>query len=150
MKKIYKKMQKILLLMLIIFYSATICDESNFLKKHMSLNNQLSTKSSFCCRRKWSAPVVRYSNHSSSVRLLISGDIESNPGPTNCDVCDKSIRRNARYVSCEQCKTNAHLRCVEKNSRTWLCKSCTLTCIPFRGVRDLDESHLIEPNITIE
>ena len=79
-------------------------------------------------------------SNSPTIRLLICGDIESNPGPTNCNVCAKTIRRNARYVTCNQCKTDSHLKCISQNDRNWLCQACLLSQIPFRNVRDLNES----------
>ena len=89
----------------------------------------------------WTAPTIQVINQ--SVRLLISGDIESNPGPTNCSVCEKTVRRNAKFVTCSQCKTNAHLSCVGKVTQTWLCQPCILTLLPYRGIKDLDETQTI-------
>ena len=34
-------------------------------------------------RKKWSAPITYYSNYDVSYKLLISGDIELNPGPNS-------------------------------------------------------------------
>ncbi len=37
--------------------------------------------------------------------LLVSGDIESNPGPTRylCKLCSKPMRKNHRALCCDQC-----------------------------------------------
>ena len=46
--------------------------------------------------------------------LLMSGDVEKNPGPTTkeCNLCNKS--NSSRMINCENCKTNYHITC--KNS----------------------------------
>ena len=49
-------------------------------------------KSSFC-RKKRSAPILYYSNHSARFQLLISGDVETNPGPTTCGICERQCEK---------------------------------------------------------
>ena len=55
-------------------------------------------KSSFC-RKKRSAPILYYSNHSARFQLLISGDVETNPGPTTCGICERTVRKNSHQMN---------------------------------------------------
>ena len=106
-------------------------------------------------RKKWSAPITSYSNHDASYKLLISGDIELNPGPNSgnrvgnqgdtnvrapkCNVCYKTIRTNSKRLMCEHCKLLVHLNCANvklkiensKIARLWSCHACTLRELPL-------------------
>ena len=57
-------------------------------------------------RRVFLASRVQYYPNSDSryqlMRVIVSGDIESNPGPTNYSVCNTVIARNHRALSCDQ------------------------------------------------
>ena len=71
------------------------------------------------------------SNHDARYRLLISGDIESNPGPSNgsrfgnqgdanlrapeCNICYKNVRTNSKRLMCEHFKLLVHLNCTSVN-----------------------------------
>ena len=37
------------------------------------------------------------------MRIDISGDIDVNPGPDECSVCNKRVARNHRAVNCDNC-----------------------------------------------
>ena len=80
----------------------------------------------------------------------LSGDIESNPGPSNgnrignqgdanlrapkCNICYKSVRTNSKRLMCEHCKLLVHLNCTNVNLKIenlkiaglWSCHACTL------------------------
>ena len=89
-------------------------------------------------RRNWTDPLQRYNNQCSTLRLLDSGDVGSNPGPIKYTACDKTVRRNARYIKCEVCHSNTHIKCCGgRIAGTWLCQTCTLLILPFNTVRDL-------------
>lgn len=45
------------------------------------------------------------------IRLIVSGDITENPGPKNCDVYLKTVARNHRALSCNQCDSWCHIKC---------------------------------------
>ena len=96
-------------------------------------------------RKKWSTPIMYYSNHDASYKLFISGDIELNPGPSNgnrignqgdanisaakCNICYKTVRTNSKQLMCEHCKQLVHLNCANVNlnikkltiARLWNC-----------------------------
>lgn len=98
-------------------------------------------------RRKWTSPIQYYPNSTNTFRLLISGDVETNPGPTSCQTCNKTVKINSKRVECEVCLSLNHQRCIKgtvfciPNSRIpakWTCPACLLISLPFRCVRDID------------
>ena len=69
--------------------------------------------------------------------LLISGNIESNPGPTYkypCGECSKPVKRNQPGVQCDTCDSWYHTRCkgisnksyenLANLSTVWICSCC--------------------------
>ena len=72
--------------------------------------------------------------------LLLSGDIELNPGPDVCLQCKKTIRSNQRTATCLHCHIDAHLRCAQtKNNlpvQQWICPDCLHLELPFWNVND--------------
>ena len=97
-------------------------------------------------RKKWSSPICYYANSPNTFRLLISGDIEPNPGPI-CSTCNKTVRINSRRLECEICRNQTHQKCAQvssvniPNARTpavWTCFTCSLSYLPFFHVRDLN------------
>jgi len=88
--------------------------------------------------RRHKRPTPYYSNSSSSQRLILSGDIEQNPGPitsnnnliTNkskkkslqktsapvCETCSKTIRCNSKTTMCIHCKNLTHLSCTQSKT----------------------------------
>jgi len=77
--------------------------------------------------------------------LLLSGDVELNPGPVYrfpCTVCSKPVKNNQRGVQCDRCDLWTHASCGGVGSREeydqlsmdnteWLCPSCTWCELPF-------------------
>ena len=58
------------------------------------------------CNGYFSCRVSYYANSDSSFNLkglILSGEICVNPGPEQCSVCNKTISRNHRAVSCDKC-----------------------------------------------
>ena len=59
---------------------------------------------------------LKYKNHNKFCRflLLLSGDVESNPGPEySCTVCDKKLAVTHRVLCCWQCKSWVHKKCAD-------------------------------------
>ena len=108
--------------------------------------------------RKSSKPVLYYNNRCATHRLMLSGDIETNPRPANrdnphtkpksdhlpsstCELCNKTVRINSKKLMCIHCKSLVNLQCstlkgilIIKNSRKaheWACKSCNFKELPF-------------------
>ena len=86
--------------------------------------------------RCWQWPVFSFKGCShpaaASLQLLLAGDIETNPGPYTCPICDTRItssRAGGGSVCCNSCKRWIHLRCTTLNTltdytRNWTCLLC--------------------------
>ena len=96
--------------------------------------------------RHFSRPVAYYSNSTATRQiLLLSGDIETDPGPTNqsarCANCEGSIRRDHRRSICSSCHEPLHLKCSMlplKQLRlqdvpvsSSVCSQCAAKLLPF-------------------
>ena len=57
--------------------------------------------------------------------LLLSNDIETQPGPSKCFQYSKTIRRNQSRVSCQICQKEYHLRCFDEITTMGVCSDCT-------------------------
>ena len=72
--------------------------------------------------------------------LLLSGDIESNPGPAtnSCGICHKLVKRNDKAIQCDDCDRWIHARCtgidkntyikLQKSDDKWHCSNCIAPC----------------------
>ena len=150
MKKKIRNATPLMFLILIAAFSLTHNDvyQLNINRKRLNICPRTYN------RKKWSAPITYYSNHDARYRLLISGDIELNPGPSNgnrignqgdanvrapkCNICYKTVRTNSKRLMCEHCKPLVHLNCANVNlkienskiERLWSCHACTLRELP--------------------
>ena len=102
-----------------------------------------------------------YSNAVASfqiTRLASYGDISQNPGPapggngsTKCSVCQRTVARNHRAVSCDQCNLWCHIKCggihtsqykhlQSSTESSWSCHEClwTLNSLPFANVSNIE------------
>ena len=74
-------------------------------------------------------------------RLIISADININPGPDKCSICNKSFARNHRVVDCDGCRGRYHFLCggltrrdlkaIQTGKRIWTCNKCILRELPL-------------------
>ena len=151
MKKKIRNATPLMFLILIAAFSLTHNDvyQLNINRKRLNICPRTYN------RKKWSVPLTDYSNHDVSYRLLISGDIKLNPGPSNgnrignqenanvraleCNICYKTVRTNSKRLMCEHCKPLVHLNCANVNlkienskiERLWSCHTCTLRELPL-------------------
>lgn len=69
-----------------------------------------------------------------SIKTLLSGDIQTNPGPVKnpCSVCEKPVARTHRSVTCNQCEKKCHigLKCGNIPVNTYL-QSIGIPDFPF-------------------
>ena len=59
---------------------------------------------------------LKYNNHNTLCRflLLLSGDIEPNPGPgDSCSMCDKKMAVRHNVLCCWQCESWVHKKCAD-------------------------------------
>ena len=94
-------------------------------------------------RKRFCAPITLYSSHHATFQLIISGDIETNPGPNirlACTVCEKTVRKNSYHLECKVCRNLSHAKCIHRNFNTknykskctlWTCHNCLFTELPF-------------------
>ena len=101
------------ILALIILLTPSASGSNDGLRLLTNRNLELTTQKyvSFPNKRRYCAPINLYANHSAMFQLIISGDIETNPGPVNCDSCQKTVRSNQRQLVCENCFSKSHIKC---------------------------------------
>ena len=95
-----------------------------------------------------------YANSVATFNLILSGDIEQNPGPSpKCTECEKGVGTNRKRLMCDVCLSLTHLSCStipivqhkSFNSRAaypWTCESCTITTLPFYHASSIDYKDL--------
>ena len=68
------------------------------------------------------------------ILLFMCGDTGAsvNPGPiTECNYCDKIIRYNSKFLTCQQCNLKVHLKCNNlSQSSNFICNLCTYDFLP--------------------
>lgn len=97
--------------------------------------------------------VLYYANHCATQQLVMSGDVESNPGPAlqrglkapSCSICEKCVKCNQRRFICDTCWETTHAACLNQSNlvlngripKYWTCSDCHFTVLPFSNVRDV-------------
>ena len=121
----------------------------------------------------YGARISRYANSDSTfqlIRVVISGDVSENPGPTvnkpKCQQCFRTIARNHRIIICSSCDSTYHIKCggvtpkqhntITTSDQTWNCLHCAqltatlsndaLTELPFSHTTDESFSSLFGGN----
>ena len=86
-----------------------------------------------------------YPNSTASRQILLQGgDISLNPGPrqlkTQCEECEKTIRKNQSSVSCSECMGLRHVKCTNLTSVSlvFTCNRCLISVLPFHNCPDLN------------
>lgn len=83
--------------------------------------------------------------------ILLSGDIEINPGPSKCPcgICKRTVTSNHRAIMCDDCDDWIHIRCgditpTEYNRLqsishfTWTCPPCGSINLSTTSINDND------------
>ena len=83
----------------------------------------------------------------SSIHLVLSGDVELNPGPNYrfpCPKCDKPVKSNQKGLQCDKCDKWFHNICELVPARVystlancddkWFCSKCLMMELPFGDV----------------
>ena len=130
------------ILALIILSTPSASSSNDGFRLLTNRNLELTTQKyvSFPDKRRYCALINLYANHSAMFQLIISGDIETNPGPVNCDSCQKTVISNQRQLVCENCFSKSHMKCSVKiilngpKIQTWTCHVCTNRLLPFHNV----------------
>ena len=99
--------------------------------------------------------------------LMLSGDIETNPGPRGpsgkpvCEGCSRTIAITHRFVKCVECSCKFHIKHADVSETEYVrmsqnlcppfvCKSCFSSQLPFADVENLevlDEEVVIPLNL---
>ena len=122
--------------------------------------------------RKSSKSALYYNSSSATHRLMLSGNIETNPGPMNPDnkhtkpksdglpsstsqLCNKTVRINSKRLMSIHCRCFVHLQSstlkaihITKNSRKahgWVCENCYFKELPFSRMRQFQEITVTSP-----
>ena len=88
------------------------------------------------------------------VILVLSGDIQLNPGPPNwkypCGLCSKPVKCNQPGIECEVCYTWQHCKCLDMNESEysrlqhsdegWCCPQCFKTAFPYHNSSTLNSN----------
>ena len=90
------------------------------------------------------------------VLLVLSGDVEANPGPMchPCTICSMCVRNNQQAILCSKCGLWTHPKCCgvsipeyqklsDREDDSWLCPGCLMAELPFLEAdrSTCDESH---------
>ena len=99
-------------------------------------------------------PIIYFANTSATFNLILSSDIEINPGPgfsaPKCTVCGKVVKTNNKRLICSICFDVAHAKCSKQPSyhtiqarisRYYTCNRSLHTQLPFFNVSNLDLSY---------
>ena len=83
------------------------------------------SSTSFNIRKSLVRNLKLHSNSSSWLftLLIISGDVELNPGPTSakypCGVCSRPCKNNQPAIQCDSCDTWIHKKCIQITPKNW-------------------------------
>ena len=79
-------------------------------------------------------------------KLILSGDIELNPGPglrkPKCKICEKIVRSNQKHFTCEHCFEIIHSKCLNylNINQSGTCPDCLFAELPFYRTNSLNSS----------
>jgi len=125
-RKLRKKKKTFLIIPKLIIFLLAISEELNEKRKsHINkigkneiiLDNNFSLKCDTLLHqyKLYALSKLKYKNHETFCKylLLLSGDIELNPGPDfSCAICKKSIPLRYRVLCCHNCKSWLHKKCA--------------------------------------
>ena len=123
---------------------------------HDNLVNKKNTQTNVSKIKRSKASVLYYGNSVASFKLILSGDVEKNPGPglpkPKCKNCKTTVRSNQKQLLCIHCLEVTHLKCSNNTSllksitkvSDWTCPECMFNELPFLHVNNLDQDQSIE------
>ena len=111
--------------------------------------------------KRTKSSVQYYSNYIATYRIILSGDIEINPGPglskPKCQVCDITAQCNQKRLVCEHCLEMCHVKCsnhqlnqnASNKAYEWTCLNCIHIALPLYNRRNLDFDSTVAEDTTI-
>lgn len=97
-------------------YTNKMNDREFFTLEYISISNTVKNNFMTHQYQLYALSKLKYRNHKSFCRylLLLSGDVEPNPGPENsCTVCEKKMALRHRVLCCKQCDSWVHKKCAD-------------------------------------
>ena len=92
--------------LIFLFILIAVTEVSSSISHDTALPLKLSTHPKKKIKRT-KGSVQYYSNCIATYKLILSGDIELNPGPglrkPKCKICEKTVRSNQKHFTCEHC-----------------------------------------------
>ena len=143
----FLKMLNLIILASLIYKQTTIEEDEN-LNNTTRISSAIAFKASINCLYKNKRLLntlcgpkctkVTPHRHFLIFILLISGDVNTNPGPTSvkypCQICDKAVKRGQRGIACDGCDKWHHVDCMlmstgvyealANTSLEWICCAC--------------------------
>ena len=131
-------------------------DNLSYMPRESHINKLLyqikaSCKLSYYKRRRTGKPISYYPNSTATHHILLSGDIEINPGPqqksAKCRVCEKTVKSNHKRFLCDICQDLTHAICTGLTQikqiractpNNWICSHCISSILPFHTERSID------------
>ena len=108
--------------------------------KHRTMMNEwkwlVNAKRKKKISRTYNINIVNHRTSCQMMLLLLSGDIELNPGPIKfpCGICQNAVRDGMRAVCCDECDVWYHVKCysisnavyktLKNSSKSWICCQC--------------------------
>ncbi|XP_068714326.1 uncharacterized protein [Montipora foliosa] len=140
------------------FYSFRSLGFIHFYRR-ASIQQRRHLKLSVRGRTYLSSRISYYPNSSSFfhlTRIIRSGDISTNPGPDKCPVCNNTVAKNHRALSCDTCNQWCHIKCGKVKPReykklqlvdnfSWNCPACSP--LPLTTPACLHHSFNFSPSI---
>ena len=111
--------------------------------------------------KRTKSSIQYYSNYIATYRIILSGDIEINPGPglskPKCQVCDITAQCNQKRLVCEHCLEMCHVKCsnhqlnqnASNKAYDWTCPNCRHTALPFYHRINVDFDSTVAEETTI-
>ena len=170
-KKICKKKKTLAIIPKLIFILLAISKDTN---RNSSISKTLGTNESFLGYNSsfisknfltqqnelYALSKLKYKNYATFHKylLLLSGDIQINPGPEySCNVCQKNLALRHRVLCCHRCDSWVHKKCAnisehryksiknKQNGFYFYCGRCNYAEeLPFFQEEYLEESFLID------
>ena len=148
------------MLMLFLSILITVVKTSSTASQDISMQSKCFVNQNKTIKRTKSSAQY-YSNYIATYRIILSGDIETNPGPglskPNCQVCDKTVRCIQKRLVCEHCLEMCHVKCsnhqlnqnTSNKAHEWTRPDCIHTALPFYNRRNVDFDSTVANETTI-
>ena len=113
------------------------CDWTHLPHGKMALKHQVKRRFTLSKIKYKAAGISCFNPEIGCLKLIIAGDINPNPRPKNCPVCERAIAKRHWAVKCDECTKSYHTKCgrVRPDEYTRIVSSsiqllCCACCLP--------------------